>query len=584
MDDIQLSRRHLIGSATAAGLALSAGGLGSGYRVYAQDAQADDSATPVALGEAVPEEFNTETNWPAENYDVSATRDVRGTNISSGTVADLGTAWTYEVTSGGAFGALTANPSIVGNTIFIQDASANVYALNKETGEELWVNRYDDVVPSGGPNGVAAAYGFLFTTIGGIGDVVALRQETGEEVWRTNIRGPLNEGITVFPAVHNNIVWVSTIPGSSETFYAGGQRGVIHALDAASGQVLWYFDTTTDNLWGNPTVNSGGGFWHPPSFDEDGKAYVPIANPAPYPGAEGWPWASSRPGDNLYTDSILKMDPLTATLDWYYQVLPHDVFDLDNQLTPILAEVDGRNVVFTSGKHGIVVCLDRESGEVVWRTEVGTHQNYERTEFEEDESVEVAPGTLGGVETQFAYSVEHNLLVCPVVELPSTYISTGFDPNVPFNAVGGTGLLIALNPSDGSVVWETGLATPPYAAATICNDVVFSAGLDGVILGFNIMDGTEVFRYQATAGIIAQAAVSGDYIYFPAGGPLIPSSASADPAPEPKVQVIALMLGGEVQASPVAGDSATPETVATPPDDSAIDPTGDGEASPEAGN
>ena len=69
-------------------------------------------------------------------------------------------------------------------------------------------------------------------------------------------------------------------------------------VDAGTGQVLWYFDTTTDNLWGQPTVNSGGGFWHPPSVDDDGKLYIGVANPAPYPGVKDWPWASSRPGDN----------------------------------------------------------------------------------------------------------------------------------------------------------------------------------------------------------------------------------------------------------------------------------------------
>lgn len=585
MDKAHLSRRQLMGTATVAGLAIAGAGLvtggGSVNRATAQDDLGDGQATPVPLGGAIPEEFDTETNWPGENYDLAATRDVRGTGISTETIGDLGAAWTYEITAGGAFGALTANPSIAGDTIFIQDANANVYALNKETGEEVWVNRYDDVVPSGGPNGVAAAYGLLFTTLGGFGDVIALRQDTGEEVWRTNIKGPLNEGMTLFPAVHDNVVWVSTIPGSSDNFYGGGQRGVVHALDAGSGTVLWYFDTTTDNLWGNPTVNSGGGIWHPPSFDAEGKAYLAIANPAPYPGTEGFPWASSREGDNLYTDSLLKMDPATATLDWYYQVIPHDVFDLDNHLTPLLATIEDRDVVFTSGKHGLVVCVDRGSGEVVWSVPVGTHQNDERKEFEEDESVEVFPGTLGGVETQFAYSAEHNVLICPIVELGSTYVGTGFDPDAPFDFTNGTGLLTALNPTDGSITWEIELATPPYAAATICNDVVFTAGLDGVILGFDVRDGTEVFRYQANAGINAQAAVSGDYIYFPAGGPLLPSAAAVDPLPELQFQVIALRLGGDTTATPVTDDQATPETEATPPADSAISPEDD-EATPAA--
>ncbi len=557
MGKISLSRRRFIGAVGATGVvtaggALSTGGPGSN-QAFAQDAQDDGAATPTPLGDPIPQEFNTETNWPAENLDLQGTRDVKGTNISAATVARLGAAWTFPVSASAAFGALTANPSIADDLIFIQDASANVYALNKETGELVWVNMYNDVVPSGGPNGVAAAYGLLFTTLGGAADVVALEQKTGAEIWRTNIQGPLKEGITTFPAVHNNVVYVSTIPGSSEGFYGGGQRGVIHAIDAASGTVLWYFDTTTDNLWGNPTVNSGGGFWHPPSFDEEGKVYIPVANPAPYPGAEGWPWGSSRPGDNLYTDSILKMDPATATLDWYYQVKPHDLFDLDNQLTPILAEVDGRKVVFTSGKHGFVYALDRDTGDLIWRTPVGTHQNDEFTEVDAGVSLEVWPGTLGGVETQYAYSAASNLLICPVYELASTYIGTGFDPNAGFDFTKATGFLVALNGSDGSIVWETPLASGPLAAATITNDIVFTAGLDGVILAFHVANGTEVFRYQASAGINAQAAVSGDYIYFPAGGPLFPPASTAGPAPTPALEIIALKLGGTPkQATPVA--------------------------------
>jgi outer membrane protein assembly factor BamB len=349
-------------------------------------------------------------------------------------------------------------------------------------------------------------------------------------------------------------------------------------LDAGTGEVLWYFDTTTDNLWGNPTVNSGGGFWHPPSVDEEGQIYIGVANPAPYPGAEGWPWGSSRPGDNLYTDSILKMDPKAATLDWYYQVKPHDLFDLDNQLTPILAEIGGRKAVFTSGKHGVVYALDRTSGDVIWRTPVGTHENDERTEVGLDEVVNVMPGTLGGIETQFAYSAQYDLLVCPVVELATSYVATGLNPDVGFDFSGATGLLVALKASDGSVAWQSKLASAPYAAATITNDIVFTGGLDGVIKAFSMKDGSEVFSLQASAGLNAQAAVSGDYIYFPAGGPIIPSSETADPNAKPVLQVIALKLGGTIEATPATG-GGTPAAGATP-ENTGVMPGG---ATPESG-
>ena len=266
------------------------------------------------------------------------------------------------------------------------------------------------------------------------------------------------------------MVFISTIPGHAEGFYKGGQRGVIHALDAGNGEVLWYWDTTTDNLWGNPpsTPAAASGIHHP--WMRMASSTLALPTPLRIPGTEGWPWASSRPGDNLYTDSIVKMDRTNATIDWYVQVKPHDVFDLDNQLTPIIADVDGKKLVFTSGKHGVVYAFDRDKGEQVWKTPVGTHKNDEMTEIPEDAKLEVWPGTLGGVETQFAYSEANKLVIAPVVELGSNYIGTGFDPDKPLDFTGGTGLVVALNAADGSVAWQVELATPPYAGATICNE------------------------------------------------------------------------------------------------------------------
>ena len=89
MDDVQLSRRRLLGAATAAGALAATGGAllgGRSQRALAQDEQAGAAATPTALGPAIPEEYTVETNWAGENYDLSATRDAKGTNISSETV------------------------------------------------------------------------------------------------------------------------------------------------------------------------------------------------------------------------------------------------------------------------------------------------------------------------------------------------------------------------------------------------------------------------------------------------------------------------------------------------------------------
>jgi len=553
MSDLTFTRRKLIASASAAGIAIAGAGVFVGgparQQAFAQDDVDSGAATPVPLGDPTPPEFSDEANWPVENYNLSATRAPASTTIGADTIGQLGLGWSYTVTSeaAAAFGLLTANPIIADGTMYVQDATANVLALSVDSGELIWKHEVNQVVPSGGPNGVAAAYGWVFTTEGGTADVVALKADSGEEVWRTNIRGPLNEGITTAPLVYNSVVYVSTIPGDPEAFYGGGQRGIIHALDAATGGVLWYFDTTTDNLWGNPRVNSGGGFWHPPSVDADGQLYVGIGNAAPYPGTAEWPAGSSRPGSNDYANNILKFDPDTGTLTWSYNVKPHDIFDLDNQLTPVLADLDdGRQVAFSSGKHGIVVALNRETGEVYWRTPVGKHQNDDATTIPEGQSLEVWPGTLGGVETPMAYA--NGLVFVPVYELPSTYVGGGFDPETPFDFTTATGTLVALNAADGTIAWQVEIPTGPLAGMTVTNDVVFSAGLDGVILGLNTADGTEVFRYQAPAGINTSPAVSGDSIFFAAGGPLIPSSNTANAPETPTATVLQLKVGGEVQA------------------------------------
>jgi len=566
-----LNRRKLVGT----GAALSAGaaaGLFAMRGAMAQDATpAAGDATPAAenanaqyptanpLGEAVPPEFGVDGNWPSENFDLKATRYVTASGITSETVGQLGVEWANAINIGAPYGALVANPVIAGDILFQQDAQSNVYAVNKTTGEKIWTNEYNDAVPSGGPNGVGLGYGNAYYTLGGSAIVVGAKQDTGEELWRTDIKGFRHEGITMAPLVFDSTVYVSTIPGTPEAFYNGGQRGFIIALDALTGGVLWYFDTTVDNLWNNARINSGGGLWHVPSVDDDGQLYVGIGNAAPYPGTPELPSATSRLGDNNYANSLLKINPDTASLDWFINVKPHDLFDLDNQLTPILATVNvggtDTKVVFTSGKHGIVVAANADTGEELWRTPVGKHQNDDLQEVPEGETVEVFPGTLGGVETSLAFA--DGVVFAPIVNLRTVY-SGGELIASELDIFSGTGQLVALEGATGKILWDVEIQTPAYAAATVVNDVVFTAGLDGVVRAFKTSDGSEAWTWQAPAGINAPLAVSGDFLYVPAGGPFtIPPSEGA----APKAHLIALKIGGTGQ---IAGAEATPAAEASP--------------------
>lgn len=573
------NRRRLVGT----GAVLSAGLVATtlaGKGVFAQDATPSaDGATPAPqsnessgaqfpkatkLGNAIPSEYTAdESNWPSEGQNLKATRYVTKSTISSTTIDKLGVAWNVPISIGAPYGSLVANPVIANGILFQQDAQSNVYALNKETGEKVWTNIYNDAVPSGGPNGVGLGYDMAFFTLGGSAIVVAAKQDTGEEVWRTNIKGYRHEGITMAPLVFDSTVYVSTIPGTPEAFYNGGQRGFIFALDASTGGILWYFDTTTDNLWTNARINSGGGLWHVPSVDDEGQLYFGIGNAAPYPGVEGFPAATSRMGDNNYADSLLKINPETAALEWFINVKPHDLFDLDNQLTPILASVSigGKdiNVVFASGKHGIVVAADSDTGKELWRTPVGKHQNDNLQELPADGStVEVFPGTLGGVETAMAFA--EGIVFAPIVNVATAYGATALDPtSLDFSK--GTGQLVALEAATGKILWDVELPTSAYAGATVVNDVVFTGGLDGIIRAFKVDDGKALWTWQAPAGVNAPLAASGDYLYVPAGGPFYVNAESKDPEAKPIANLVALKIGG---TATVSGSSATPAAEASP--------------------
>jgi glucose dehydrogenase len=537
----------LIGGAAA--VAVGAGAVKL-TPAFAQDdatpeAELHPEASPVAAADlpTVPPEFSTETNWPVEGADLKATRVAKGSAIDSSNVATLGVAWTFPVSTTGPFGALVANPIVVDGIVFNQTGTSDVYAHDLATGDIKWQKVYNEQVPSGGPNGVAVAYGNVYYPVGGAGQVVCVDAETGDDIWSIFIAGPRKEGIDMAPAVYGGVVYISTIPGNPDGFYQGGQRGVIHGLDATTGQVIWYFDTTTDNLWGNSMVNSGGGLWHPPSFDDDGYSYYGIGNASPYPGTEEFPNGSSRPGPNDYTNNTLKIDPATAGLVWNHNINPHDIFDLDNQLTPVLTswtDDDGyeTKLVISAGKHGFAVAMDTMVGEEIWRTPLGKHQNDKLDEVPEGETVEVFPGTLGGVETPFA--VVDGMAIFPVLNLSTTY-APGSIAGLDFNS--GTGEVVALDVKDGSVIWDTEVPTGLYGAITVSNDVAFTGGLDGVVRGYNTADGSQVFSFQTAAGLNAPFCISGDYLIVPSGGSLVPSADTASPAPDAAPAIYVLKLG-----------------------------------------
>jgi outer membrane protein assembly factor BamB len=451
--------------------------------------------------------------------DTANSRFVKGP-ITSSSANQLEQAWTLPLTAESTYGAYASTPVVANGVLYSQDLESNVQAISLESGDVLWEKTYEEA--DQGPNGVVVAEGMVFgaTPTKAFG----LDQESGEEVWSTPLlRSGTGEGesIDMAPGYHDGLVYVSTTPTNASSSYPGGGVGILWALDAKTGKKAWHFNTVPDSLWGNPQVNSGGGLWYPPSFDEKGFMYFGVGNPAPYPGASGEPWGSSRPGPNLYTDSMVKLDAKTGKLKWYYQLTPHDVYDWDFQDPPILVNSGGKELAIGAGKSGIVVAVDAESGKPVWKTPVGVHNGHDedgllamRGETSKLKNGEVFPGTLGGVIAPLA--ANSTTVFAPIVNHPLE-VSGGEEIGEP-QTMGGE--VAAIDIKTGKIKWHLKFTGAAYGAATAVNDMVFVTTFEGLIHGLDAKTGGEVWQGSLPAGSNAGVTVSGDTLVAPAGLPL----------------------------------------------------------------
>lgn len=292
-------------------------------------------------------------------------------------------------------GYLRATPIMIDGVLYTQDAHGLVIALDGETGRTIWEQPFGpdreeargastrgvDYWRSGADRRIFAIRGeYLYAVNATTGVPVQTFGAQGRVLLRFNDRQPLAGRFndSTGPLVLGNVVVVTGNTGGAGD---GGNRKEaapedIRGFDAETGRLLWTFHVVPqpgefgNDTWGNGSWKIAGdlGAWNPMTADEElGYVYVPLTSPtAAWYG--GW-----RPGDNLFSNSIVALDVKTGTRVWHFQTVHHDLWDWDNIGPPMLGEitVDGKRIraVMQANKAAFLYVLDRTNGRPVWPIE-----------------------------------------------------------------------------------------------------------------------------------------------------------------------------------------------------------------------
>jgi alcohol dehydrogenase (cytochrome c) len=263
---------------------------------------------------------------------------------------------------------IEATPLVIAGVIFMVADAGHVLALDTKTGDEIW--KYTRHIPAGLPleyglvNRGLAVHGstLLFGSLDGY--LVAINTNDGKVIWQTLVASPSGGySITGAPLAVNRSVIVGVSGGEF------GIRGFLAAYDVSTGQQQWKFDTIPGpgevghETWENDAWRTGGGAtWITGSYDSaTDLLYWGVGNPSPAFSGD------VRPGDNLFTASVIALHASTGKLAWYFQFTPHDEHDRDAAQTPVLADllIKGvvRKVICWPNRNGFYYVLDRVTGE-----------------------------------------------------------------------------------------------------------------------------------------------------------------------------------------------------------------------------
>jgi alcohol dehydrogenase (cytochrome c) len=439
-------------------------------------------------------------NWISYNGDYSGRRFSGLAEINERNVGNLRAQWVFHLQDSNG---LEVTPVVVNGIMFITSKN-DAIALDGRTGRMIW--RYSRPITEGliddasqhHNRGVAIWHTSVFLETDNA-HLLCLDVRSGNLLWDVPYaEGNKNYGATSAPLVVNGKVLVGTSGGDD------GVRGFIAAFDAQTGKQAWRFWTIPgpgefgSSSWpGQAYLRGGGTTWMPGTYDPElNTLYWGTSNPAP--DFDGGP----RPGDDLYTDCVLALDPETGKLKWHFQFTPHDLFDFDATETPVLLDTvykgEPRKLLVEANRNGFLYILDRTNGKFLSATQFSQTLNWAkgidadgrpiRTNRQpSEEGTEICPGITGATNW---YSPSYNpanhlfyflaLEECGTFFLKPerfsegrTYYATGFRQA---RGTKGQKLLLAYNLDKGAFEWQypqTGDGNSSGGTMTTAGGLVF---------------------------------------------------------------------------------------------------------------
>jgi PQQ-dependent dehydrogenase (methanol/ethanol family) len=495
-------------------------------------------------------------NFLHTNGNYAQTRFYPNKQINTSNVAKLHPAWIFQTE---VKESMETSPIVVNGTMFATTSYSHVYAIDAKTGAELWHFKPKLGVITTyccGPNnrGVAVADDKVFVATLDA-KLVALDAKTGNVVWEQKLADP-EDGYseTMAPTVVKGKVLIGTNGGEY------GIRGFVRAYNAADGKLLWNFDTIPENsvgVWaardttgrdmhrdidtekaqlakiGDPYKRLGGGVWQNPAVDlATNRIYFVVGNPSP--DLDG----SLRPGDNLYTDSLVSLDLDTGKYVCHLQYIAHDVWDLDAVSPVVLVDVadkSGNTIpgVIHAGKTGHIYVHDRKDCSLIRFSDAMVAQENMWT-LPTKEGARMLPGANGGVEwSPIATNPQAHMAYAINLHQPMTYqVESSPYPGGKL-WLGGAfkvipteesfGNVTAVDYNTGKIKWQ--VKTPePMIGGILATDggLVFTGEGNGLFKAYDANDGKVLWQFQAGAGVNAPPSsytVDGkQYIVVGAGG------------------------------------------------------------------